>query len=107
MCTFRVDKTIELMFIKFTNQLKSNLMKKELLKVAKVLSKSEQVNVGGGFNPWPDPIGPLPPEGGGGGGGNSNPPPKIGVCIDPSTGVVTKVPCDKLCPNGTQPICAA
>ncbi len=60
-------------------------MKEKISKLGKTLSKKEQKSILG--------KGGLAEEG-------------LGVCID-ANGQITVVPCDELCDNGTQPICAA
>ena len=80
-------------------------MKKSILHLGKTLSKTEQKEINGGRCDIA-PIGCpciVPPNhpclGGGGGGGNDT-----GVCVTPFGNIV--IPCDDLCPNGTQPLCA-
>ena len=66
-------------------------MKKELLKIAKMLSKSEQTKVLGGLsNGEEDPI-------------INEPSPYKGYCY----GYDAMISCDRKCPDGSDPICPA
>ncbi|NOQ27169.1 MAG: hypothetical protein GQ564_17550 [Bacteroidales bacterium] len=67
-------------------------MKKQILNLGRVLSKAEQKLIVGGT----DPIS--------GSGGGSSTVIQMGVCF--VNGRIISVPCDSLCPNGTDPICA-
>ena len=81
-------------------------MKKSILQVGTKLNREEQKRINGGLCDIAPPGCPciVPPGhpclgGSGGGGGNT------GVCIIFPFGPVP-TPCDQLCPDGTQPICA-
>ena len=58
-------------------------MKKQIMRLGKVLSKEEQKSIFGGIVKSP-----IVPEVG------------MGICIDGSI-----IPCDSKCPNGFDPIC--
>ncbi len=69
-------------------------MKKQILNLGRVLNKAEQRLIIGGT----DPISGEP------GGGSGTTDVQMGVCI--VNGRILSVPCDSVCPNGTDPLCA-
>jgi hypothetical protein len=79
---------------------------KKLVNLGKALTKTEQKEINGGLCDIAPPGCPciVPPGhpclGGGGGGGGSD----TGLCVTPFGNIY--IPCDDLCPDGTQPICA-
>ena len=67
-----------------------------LKKLGTKISKRDQKSIAGGT----DPIAPIGPGGGGGGGGGHTV-----RCVCFINFRIVDVPCNSLCPDGTQPFC--